>query len=201
MGNWLSKNPVSHCQKCYSHKASLISESFLQSCPHATTITEESLEATLALLRIELPDPEQDLYAQVIQSLSLKSFEFFNVLPLELRVYIWRLMFRGRRVVSFDQECLGSNYPAVLKEPSHRDPLPVTLYVSQESRYQTLRYYRVILRGSVFGYTPKEKPVCFNPVTDAAYITPFSLNPAKAPFARWISWLTLQSPNVLDEIN
>jgi hypothetical protein len=196
--NSFSSNLVCYCQNCWSKTTSYVSGSRSRLIPQV--ILEEFLETALVLLRIELADPDGELYPQVINSLNPESFEFFQKLPLELRVYIWRLTFPGRRTVSFDQECLGHNYPAFLKESSQQDPLPVTLYVNQEIRYETLRQYRVILRGSVFGYTPKEKPICFNPATDMAYITPFSLNPAKAPFSRWMAWLISQSPALLGEI-
>ena len=183
MGDEFSKNALDYYLALYS------------------AITQDSLSSILALFWTTLPDSQQDLFAQVNPSLNPSSFErFFLELPLELRLYISRFKFPGRRTVSIDQECFDPNYSTTSGSQQ-------TTILSQ-SHYPSIKKAGTrhcdttesSFAAATSALSPKKNPPCFNPTTDSAYITPFSFSPSQVPFARWMENLALQFPHVLDAI-
>lgn len=91
-----------------------------------------------------------------------RSFHLFPHLPAELRTKIWRDTFAPRNVLI--------TYSPSTGKCSSSTPLPATLSVNQESRYETLRFYRqcfsTLLDCSTRG-TPKY--IIFNPAIDTLY--------------------------------
>jgi hypothetical protein len=78
----------------------------------------------------ELPDPNRDLYSQVLGDSALH-FRCFRKLPTEIRLKIWRPCLPGPRKSLFEPRRRFS------REEAER--LPSTLFINQESRHETLR--------------------------------------------------------------
>lgn len=85
-------------------------------------------------------------------------------------------------------------------DPDHNEweedyPPPVTLFVSRESRLETLKHYIVVLRsqhnGPLTGWRRK-KPFCYCPKRDIAWVAPFS-HGQRFP-GNWISRLQSIAP-------
>ena len=89
----------------------------------------EDVEMAFAVMTLHLPDPGEELFAQVDEGKSLRNFHHLKRLSLEIRLACWRMMFPRRRVVNLQPGQRVGNL-----EPVKSDPFPVTLYISQESR-------------------------------------------------------------------
>ncbi|KAK0101132.1 hypothetical protein ONS95_012887 [Cadophora gregata] len=97
----------------------------------------EAGSAALALFRLELADPDQDLSIQDV--LASLSFPQFSDLPLELRLTIYRCMFpKARRLVFY----LQKNPPVEMIYVAPRPP--VTSKVNKEAREETLKAYHAV---------------------------------------------------------
>ncbi|KAM3074800.1 hypothetical protein ACMFMG_008214 [Clarireedia jacksonii] len=81
-----------------------------------------------------------------LQPLSGATFDRFGVLPGELRCKIWRCSFHGRQVniregvARYSRELLSTSFIS-RRWPASGEQLPVTAFVNQESRAETLRHY------------------------------------------------------------
>jgi hypothetical protein len=97
----------------------------------------------------------------------------FNKLSTELRVRIWRLSFPSRTYFSVSLGRLTVEPNRMFKNGQLCNPK--TLRINQESRYETLRYYRLLLssnKTSVY-FNPTTDIVCFED-HETMYTTPFS---------------------------
>lgn len=92
----------------------------------------DTLNKSLFLLTYELPDCNQDLYL----GQGATEFTWFPQLPIKIRLIIWRAAFRGPKLVPLISQWYSYS-------PTYRPPHPSTLYVSRESRLETLKYYLV----------------------------------------------------------
>ncbi|KAH6674697.1 hypothetical protein B0J14DRAFT_20040 [Halenospora varia] len=115
--------------------------------------TMSASELDNAMLLLQLADPNQTLTEQNLHPLN--GFTLFRKLPLEIRLYIFRLTFPSTRRMDLrdfrlDYEdgwnnCAGDPSKFNFGKP-HRYSIPVALHVSQESRTETLKHYRVLYR-------------------------------------------------------
>jgi hypothetical protein len=127
-------------------------------------------------------------------------FTLFPEFPTEIRLQIFRAMFPGPRHVCLDADFHWTfNYEASVHS-QNRLALPPTLFISQESRTETLKHYYVVFKhdsGAFKGYEPfAERPFVFNPTIDSAYITFGSLHGGTnyRRFDSWINYLNMQIP-------
>lgn len=98
-------------------------------------------------------DPINDISNTISSS---PTFAIFPRFPQEIRLKIWRSTFKPQKV-TFRVESDGWISPSSV---SHR---PVALYVSSESREETLKCYRLLFAKSRF-------PTYFNPLIDIPHI-------------------------------
>jgi hypothetical protein len=88
-------------------------------------------------------------------------FTLFNQLPIEIRLKIWHCAFPSARRIE-----LGLNGCAFYRHPprpslisiSCAEPNPVTLFINQESRHETLAHYTLniaVLPGQYFYFDPR----------------------------------------------
>jgi hypothetical protein len=140
---------------------------------------------------------------------ALGTFTFFPKLPIEVRLMIWPCSFpRGREVNFGNQLMFNANWTAVMscifqfEEPS---PLSIALRVNRESRQETLKHYTILFRGDsqiAAGQTkPVQRPFCYNPKLDTAWINPLALQlicwdgAAFVPDP-WLPYLASAAPSV-----
>ncbi len=117
----------------------------------------------LALLKLELPDPEEEITVQK-SGRGPEIFRRFPSFPIELRLQIWKYCFpRGELVYAHEaRRCWSRGLT----------PMPITLSINQESRSETLANYIIIFpkhktwwqHRHLFKQNPK--PLCFNPLRD-----------------------------------
>jgi hypothetical protein len=142
---------------------------------------------------------------------ALGTFTFFPKLSIDVRLMIWQCSFPRGREVNFGNEFMfKTKWTAVMscvfqfEEPS---PLPIALRVNRESRYETLKYYTILFRGdsqTVAGQIkPVERPFCYNPKLETAWINPLALQPIYwdwdgAAFVPdpWLPYLASAAPSV-----
>ncbi|CZR60178.1 uncharacterized protein PAC_10074 [Phialocephala subalpina] len=99
----------------------------------------------LNTLHQDLPDPDVLLHAQVI--LELDKFEPFPKLPIELRLLIWKMTFKPRKIrVALVCESLRYSWDRGVVGLESRTRAPSVLHVSQESRLVGLQHYFALLR-------------------------------------------------------
>ena len=163
-------------------------------------------KSTFALLSFELPNPDQELFIQLGNSLS--EFTLFQKLPLEVRLKVWRSAFPRSRKCFLDYIPDHSEYTGEYNLETDKaflqqefDPLPSTLFINRESRAETLRFY--CLAGYVCGgheFSPRftNKPLCFAPTRDVARIVFPSF--WGDDFATWLNHLDHQMPKGLKSI-
>jgi hypothetical protein len=130
----------------------------------------------------EQADPVQGLVIQ--QQLAPSSFPKFSLLPAELRLQTWRGSFPAPRSLDISQAFIRMR-----ERPLKIDTSTLaTLHVNQESRGETLRYYRVALIPQPYrrvvwkvrkwgGHYQWQEPkqtahprVCFSPTRDFFYM-------------------------------
>lgn len=87
-----------------------------------------------------------------------RTFHLFSHLPIELRFKIWRDTFAPRNVLI--------TYSPQTGKCSSSTPLPATLSVNREARYETLRYYRQCFATKI---DSTGKYIIFNPRLDTLY--------------------------------
>ncbi|KAG4440581.1 hypothetical protein IFR05_003948 [Cadophora sp. M221] len=93
-------------------------------------------EMALALFRLELADPDQEIAVQTL----LKKFTLFKDLPTELRRMIFRLMFPGTQRFVIVEDTGEHEDVAWLRLACP----PVTANINLESRQETLRVYESV---------------------------------------------------------
>ncbi|PVH80013.1 hypothetical protein DL98DRAFT_532449 [Cadophora sp. DSE1049] len=137
------------------------------------------VEVALAVMTLYLPDPDEELFAQVDDNQNLREFHPLNRLPLEIRLTCCRMMFPGRRVVNLQPgQKLG------YRQPLKSDPFPITLYIDRESRQETLRHYYILASPKLhyddwgtpyhdfkLGRPPSR--ICINPLVDSVHLSFF----------------------------
>lgn len=103
-------------------------------------------------------------------------FTQFPDLPTELRLQIWHHTFPSARNVyigsPFHNElCMRRSKhadPEALPEPK---PFPISMWINQESRTETLKCHFILHPKSVnFHKTIGRSPLCLNPVRDSVYL-------------------------------
>jgi len=102
----------------------------------------DDVVANLALLTMELPDADQQLFP-----LSLGIFEPFGKLPMEIRLMVWRAALPRPCIVHLETECVWAQATPFNRrfwEQKNAPPYPVCLYVNRESRTETLKHYRLV---------------------------------------------------------
>jgi 2EXR family len=131
-----SRNP-GYIANCFLDcKADIISSQD-SSAPNFETMMSDITE-TLALLRLEQADPDQNL---VLQEFPPIYFPKFDLLPPELRLHIWTDIFPAPRFFSFNEVFLR-----LRKRPLKIDTSPLTtLYINHKSREETLELYRLAM--------------------------------------------------------
>ncbi|KAN0095158.1 hypothetical protein V8E51_015869 [Hyaloscypha variabilis] len=126
---------------------------------------------------------------------------------------IWRWSFPRGREVNFGNESLLKEYlPQFSKhilQFEDASPLPLALHINQESRQEALKYYTILFRGDseiVAGQkTLIERPFCYNPKLDIAYINPIALQSRLWHVPQgdvggadpWLPYLASTAPSVL----
>src|SRR5271168_5367829 len=120
-------------------------------------------QSILDVFTFELPDRHQELFIQLGKD--LQAFTYFQNLPLELRLAVWRLGFPSPRPVYFDGYPMERYNMWYCQERNKLyNPFPITLRISRESRRETLSSYSILPR-----YPPSEycflslPPLCFSP--------------------------------------
>jgi hypothetical protein len=169
-------------------------------------ITSFDTKSTFALLSFELPDPDQELFIQLGNGLSV--FTLFQKLPLEVRLKVWRSAFPRSRKRFLDYIPDGSEYDGDYSPETEKaflqhkfDPLPSTLLINRESRAETLRFYCLasyVCGGNGFSPRFTNKPLCFAPTRDVARI----IFPSfwSKDFSTWLNHLDRQMPRGLTSI-
>ncbi|KAF8848124.1 hypothetical protein BDZ45DRAFT_811044 [Acephala macrosclerotiorum] len=118
----------------------------LDNTPLNTQIpTMDTSDLSLSTLRLHLPDPGVVLYCR-----ALTEFSLFPELPVELRLRIWVLSIKARKVtvnadLNHNNTIFNTHGPITL---SSRHPSPACLRICQESRQFTLIYYIKLLEGN-----------------------------------------------------
>lgn len=150
---------------------------------------------TYKLLILELPDPNRDLYYQVL-GVAAKSFQRFPKLPAELRLRIWRYCLPGpcnvfleRLMPQEDLRDLG---------PTRYGMRPITLSINHESRHETLKHYYIMT--PFFKKLKKRKGhiVCLDPTIDTIHVNAMDL--AKMDVYKWFKRLSPQIPEFFKAI-
>ncbi|KAL2067701.1 hypothetical protein VTL71DRAFT_15797 [Oculimacula yallundae] len=105
---------------------------------------DDAIRVTSALLLSELQDLQQQPSLQTIQD-----FPAFSRLPLELRRIIWHLVLPESR-----QIWMEDNIELDAKKGTRQlPPTPIGSRVNQESRRETLRYYRMLYLPRILDHT------------------------------------------------
>jgi len=109
-----------------------------------------------------------------IEPSELTEFTIFNDLPPELRAKVWRFSLPPARKINVDIKISRSKKP---RSGGHyiksSDKNPATLYINQESRYETLRIYKPLF-SLTGGCLPHEAPIFYNPVIDTIQLLSLS---------------------------
>jgi len=159
---------------------------------------EDAQKSAALLFTHELPDPDVRLFGPVT-----RQFTVFPKLSIELRLQIWRASFPpARRVDLSGLDSLsrsiysmqyGDSHARAMKGKSYaslslsRAQFPKTLWVSQESRWETQKYYTVAFPKKYFGgmdlldllrlepASPHQRceklPIWFNPDRDSVIVS------------------------------
>ncbi|KAI9049635.1 hypothetical protein LZ554_006660 [Drepanopeziza brunnea f. sp. 'monogermtubi'] len=124
----------------------------------------DSISEALQLLKLELPDFEEELVTQV-RGLPLDTFTCFPKLAIELRYMIWKLTFPGRRCISLSHI---NHYMKVPIGPK----LPTSLYINRESRSYTLATFHLLwLKTYRTGSEDLfSRLICMNPALDLVHV-------------------------------
>lgn len=130
---------------------------------------------------LELPDPNRDLYYQVL-GLAAVRFHRFRQLPTELRLRIWR-------------DCLPAPRDVRASEIDERVNPPITLSINQESRHETLKHYSAIYLSWL---TPPKGPIFCDPTRDAVHTNSSLLCSPQNPL--WFELLSWRLPDFLKTI-
>jgi len=135
-------------------------------------------DLTKSLLALEQLENYQNFFRQKFRD--FETFHPFKSLPIELRLQIWRFCFPPSREMPL--------FPAL---PSRMNP--VTLHINQESRNETLVYYRLILRP---GREDWKQIFCFRPNYDILYLDVKYDNYVRGHDLSWLRY----SINILDDV-
>ncbi|KAK0101127.1 hypothetical protein ONS95_012891 [Cadophora gregata] len=124
--------------------------------PHLSGIATSTNESfSFTLLKSELPDPKLELYYQWTPT---TTFHLFSNLPAELRLHIWRLSQRGRKIFAWIDDDLMLQC---------RTAVPPVLQVNHEARTEMLKHYTA--PGHIPGF-PSRRPALsrfyFDPAND-----------------------------------
>jgi hypothetical protein len=130
------------------------------------------------------------------------TFTLFPRLPIELRLRIWRLGFAHGRQVSFTAFAPGltpKDSEVIQKKDLLSSPLPITLFVNNESRKETMKHYLVVSRRGHTGKLRKEdeQPFCYNPKLDVAWIAPMTI--FWVPTLSWMKYLKSKAPEAFSK--
>jgi hypothetical protein len=140
------------------------------------TLDIEAEIIKLGLLSLELPDPNQHLYPQGDLP---PQFACFPKLPIELRLVIWRFTFPASRKVNINAGqqnvfCSRDRFSKKMRLHTNQ-PLPMSLFICQESRIETLKHYCVYLQKQIpysasYKSKPPYQPKCFSPTRDELFL-------------------------------
>lgn len=143
--------------------------------------------STYELLIQELPDPNRDLFYQVIGT-GAKRFRCFNKLPIEIRLKIWKACLPGPRHVLLDFPKSGDE-----------ERLPTAIFANRESHQEILRGFKYTLSPhwpTWVGY-----PLFLDPVIDTLCL------PSRASFDEvrldenaWYQLLSKTPPHFLESV-
>jgi hypothetical protein len=133
---------------------------------------------------------------------ALDTFTLFPKLPIEIRFKIWKYSFPRGREVNFADELIFKAMSAEARgafvQFEDSNPPPATLWINKESRQETLKHYYAVFRGdrsSIAGEKKRiEKPFCYNPKLDTAWINPVALQANYSD--EWFSYLASKAPEV-----
>jgi len=120
-------------------------------------------------------------------------FEVFPLLPIEVRLKIWRMSFK-RQHINLDVKSLDGHTCSSRCEvpsPSLRPIYPATLHTCQESRLETIRHYSILIPGKlrVIRATPTRLPVCVNLSIDSGSFSLYRLGNNPESYNIWLSKL------------
>ncbi|PVH75729.1 hypothetical protein DL98DRAFT_592866 [Cadophora sp. DSE1049] len=122
--------------------------------------------AALALLRLEIADPGQDLAIQDV--LASQTFPQFSKLPIEIRLMVYRCMFpEARRFIIYWAE--NSPHRLQLRVPMP----PITSQINMESRKETLKAYHLMNASHAhlqFGSRFLSSRLLWNPQEDIVHL-------------------------------
>ena len=156
-----------------------ISEALERKQPPVKTDQDSMKDKTVAIFKLltfeELPDSDGELSTQNLVH-PLTQFTWFDKLPIEIRIRIWRLCFPRPRLINLQPRFhFYSAVPNkrnikafVMKEKNV--PQPVTLQINRESRNETLKFYSTIYIGSSRGDTVRQA-ICASTSRDRIYVT------------------------------
>lgn len=157
----------------------------------------------LAVFTRELPDPERILFRQEVGQ-----FILFATLPPEIRLRIWKSAFPPGRAV-----CLNSVRIPIRTSPPFPS-LPVTAYVNEESRTETLKHYHILpgriesynitiygFKGDVHRLSRQDfhGPICVNPLRDTFFLEGTAI--FSECFLEWVKNLACSHSTILDAVD
>jgi hypothetical protein len=129
------------------------------------------------------------------------TFTLFPRLPIELRLKIWRLGFPRGRQVSFAAFAPGispKDSEVIRKKDLLGSPLPITLFVNNESRTETMKHYLMVSRRYTDRLrTVNEEPFCYNPNLDLAWIAPLTI--LGHYHTNWMGYLKSKAPEAFSK--
>jgi hypothetical protein len=143
-------------------------------------IDEVSMDdKTVAMFKLlafeELPDSDGELSMQNLVP-PRTQFTFFNKLPIEMRIRIWRLCFPRPRLINlqprfhFYSAVPNKHNIAAVVMKEKNVPQPVTLQINKESRNETLKFYSTIYMDSSHGDAVRQA-ICASTSRDRIYVT------------------------------
>lgn len=127
-----------------------------------------------------------------------------NILPIEIRLLIWNFALPGPRSVQLDivrptditnvrgvdGKLTGQYVYTTLPAERPNAPLPITLFINQESRYETLRRYQIVYPRQI-GPQYFSTPFCFDPQIDTVHLMHRSFIGDSASLETWLTILNL----------
>jgi len=152
----------------------------------------DNVNLSILSLLLELPDADEALVPQT----KLTTFTKFYELPLEIRQLIWRHSFPPGRTIRLDTDW----YCTCCLKFQHKPTYPTTLWVNQESRAETLLFYRYYKIDDDDNIEDIDQfyPMCFNPLRDKLYFTSYHL--LFGYFRVWMKEFVRNQPTAFDKV-